>query len=89
MSRHRFKDIHIPGARTRRYLDGLLPQEWRCLEEALKLLREGRWDYNEDPNLPGGGYYFEACGFTIWFTATGLGGVATVTQVRYLPDLPE
>lgn len=89
MPRHRFERIRIPGARTRRQLDRLLTQEWDCLSEALQDLAAGRHEFHEDPNLPEGGYCLEACGFTVWFTAPVPGEVATVTQVRYLPDLPE
>lgn len=89
MPRHRFAGLQIPGARTRRFLDGRSTPEWQCLEAALLSLETGRREFHEDPNLPDGGYYLEACGFIIWFTAPVLGGMATVTQVRYLPELPE
>lgn len=84
-----FNRIQIPGARTRRFLDSLLDYEWICLEKSLIALREGRREFYEGAGLPAGAYYLEACGFTIWFTAPELGRVATITQVRYQPDLPE
>lgn len=89
MPRHRFEGIRIPGARTRRFLDGRSSPEWECLEKALLSLKKGLREFQKDPNLPDGGYFLEACGFTIWFTAPVLGGIATVTQVHYLPELPE
>lgn len=89
MPRQPFERIQIPGARTRRFPDRLLTREWGCLSETLCSLAEGRREFREDQSLPDGGYYLEACAFTIWFTAPVLSETAAVTQVRYLPDFPE